>query len=103
MAMYTALVCLTKTSLQRFQLNDRAVVGHIYSIKSEDVAMVRSSELLAKLELEDLNLIVGGGGVASLVWACGARCTILTLSSDVDQDTYIFGLHERPLIYQCNI
>ena len=62
MAMYTALVCLTKTSLQRFQLNDRAVVGHIYSIKSEDVAMVRSSELLAKLELEDLDLIVGGGG-----------------------------------------
>ena len=24
----------------------------------------------------------------------------LTLSSDVDQDTYMFGLHERPLTYQ---
>ena len=27
----------------------------------------------------------------------------LTLSSDVDQDTLIFGLHERPLTYQCII
>ena len=27
----------------------------------------------------------------------------LTLNSDVDQDTYIFGLHERPLTYQCII
>ena len=27
----------------------------------------------------------------------------LTLNSDVDQDTKIFGLHERPLTYQCNI
>ena len=29
------------------------------------------------------------------------RHTNLTLYSDVDQDTYIFGLHERPLAYQC--
>ena len=27
----------------------------------------------------------------------------LTLNSDVDQDTYIFGLHKRPLNYQCII
>ena len=27
----------------------------------------------------------------------------LTLNLDVDQDTYIFGLHERPLPYQCII
>ena len=27
----------------------------------------------------------------------------LILSSDVDQDTYMFGLHERPLAYQCII
>ena len=26
----------------------------------------------------------------------------LTLSSDVDQETYMFGLHERPLAYQCS-
>ena len=27
----------------------------------------------------------------------------LTLNSDVDQDTQIFGLHERPITYQCII
>ena len=27
----------------------------------------------------------------------------LTLNSDVDQDTYLFGLHERPPTYQCII
>ena len=27
----------------------------------------------------------------------------LTLSSDVDQDTKMFGLHERSLYYQCII
>ena len=25
----------------------------------------------------------------------------LTLNSDVDQDTYMFGFHKRPLTYQC--
>ena len=45
---------LTKTNLQR---NDRAMIIQICSIKPEDVATVRSSELLAKLELEDLDLI----------------------------------------------
>ena len=46
---------LTKTNLQR---NDRAMIRQICSIKPEDVASVRSSELLAKLELEDLDLIL---------------------------------------------
>ena len=36
------------------QRNDRAMIRQICSIKPEDVATVRSSELLAKLELEDL-------------------------------------------------
>ena len=27
----------------------------------------------------------------------------LFFSSDVDQDTYMFGLHERPLTYPCII
>ena len=44
---------LTKTNLQR---NDRAMIRQICSIKPEDVATVRSSELLAKLE--DLDLIL---------------------------------------------
>ena len=49
---------LTKTNLQRLQLNDRAMIRQICSIKPEDVARLRSSELLAKLQLEDLNLIL---------------------------------------------
>ena len=46
---------LTKTNLQRY---DRAMIRQICSIKPEDVATVRPSELLAKLELEDLDLIL---------------------------------------------
>ena len=46
---------LTKTNLQR---NDRAMIRHICSIKPEAVATVRSGELLAKLEFEDLGLIL---------------------------------------------
>ena len=61
---------LTKTNLQRLQHNDRAIIRQICCIKPEDVAMVRSSELLAKLELEDLDIILREN--ALLVWACGA-------------------------------
>ena len=49
---------LTKTNLQRLQGNDRDMIRQICSIKPEDVAKVRSSELLAKLQFEDLNLIL---------------------------------------------
>ena len=49
---------LTKTNLQRLQRNDRAMIRQICSIKPEDVATVRSNELLAKLELENLDLIL---------------------------------------------
>ena len=52
---------LTKTNLQR---NDRAMISRI---KPEDVATVRSSELLAKFKVEDLDLILREK--ASLVWA----------------------------------
>ena len=34
------------------------MIRQIFSIKPEDVARVRSNELLAKLQLEDLNLIL---------------------------------------------
>ena len=47
---------LTKTNLQLLQRNYRAMLRQICSIKPEDVARVRSSELLAKLE--HLNLIL---------------------------------------------
>ena len=46
---------MTKTNLQP---NDRAMIRQVCSIKPEDVATVRSSELLAKLELEELDLIL---------------------------------------------
>ena len=59
---------LTKTNLQRY---DRTMIRQICSIKPEDVATVRSSELLAKLELEDLNLILRERRLRC-VWACGA-------------------------------
>ena len=49
---------LTKTNLQRLQRNDRAMIRQICRIKPEDVATVRSSQLLSKLELEDLDLIL---------------------------------------------
>ena len=58
---------LTKTNLQH---NDRAMIIQICSIKLEDVATVRSSKLLAKLELEDLDLILREKSL--LVLACGA-------------------------------
>ena len=61
---------LTKTNMQQLQRNDRAMIRQICSIKPEDVATVRSSKILAKLELEDLDLILREK--ASLVWACGA-------------------------------
>ena len=38
--------------------NDRAMIRQNCSVKPEDVTTVRSSELLAKLELEDLGLIL---------------------------------------------
>ena len=46
---------LTKTNLQ---CNDRAMIRQICIIKPDDVATVRSNELLSKLELEDLDLIL---------------------------------------------
>ena len=61
---------LTKTNLQHLQHNDKAMIRQNYSIKPEDGATVWSSELLAKLELEDLNLILREK--ASVVRACGA-------------------------------
>ena len=49
---------LTKTNLQCLQRNDRDMIRQICSIKPEDVAKVRSSELLAKLQLHDLDHIL---------------------------------------------
>ena len=64
---------LTKTNLQCLQRNDRAMIRQICSIKPEDVATVRSSELLAKLELENLDLILRDRG---LRWFGHVACSI---------------------------
>ena len=45
-------------TMMNLQHNDKAMIRQICNIKLEDVAAVRSSELLTKLELEDFNLIL---------------------------------------------
>ena len=49
---------LTKQNLQRLQRNDRAMIRQICKIKPEDVATVRSKDLLARLEIDDLEVIL---------------------------------------------
>ena len=49
---------MTKPKLQLLQRYDRAMIRQICNIKPEDVAPVRSEELLVKLQLEDLDLIL---------------------------------------------
>ena len=51
------------------------MIRQICSVKPKDMATVRSSELLAKLELEDLGLILRGGGLrwfGHVERSCGA-------------------------------
>ena len=60
---------LTKISMHRMQCNSRAIIRQVCSIKSEDVATVWSSELLAKLELEDLDLVLRKGFAGLDIWA----------------------------------
>ena len=45
---------LTKPSLQHLQRNDRAMIRQI----RQDTANIRSTELLAQLSIEDLDLIL---------------------------------------------
>ena len=49
---------LTKQSLLRLQRNDRAMIRQICNIKPEEVATVRSTTLLSRLGLEDLDLVL---------------------------------------------
>ena len=45
---------LTRPDLQHLRRNDRAMIRQIRNVKPEDVATVRSNELLARLEINDL-------------------------------------------------
>ena len=49
---------LTGPELQHLRRNDRAMIRQICNVKPEDVATVRSNELLARLEIDDLNIIL---------------------------------------------
>ena len=49
---------LTKPSLQHLQRNDRAMIRQICNVKPQDTATIRSTELLARLGIEDLDLIL---------------------------------------------
>ena len=47
---------LTKPSLQHLQPNDRAMIRQICNVKPQDTANIRSTELLARRGIEDLDL-----------------------------------------------
>ena len=47
---------LTKPNLQCLQRNDRAMIRQICNVKPQDAATIRSTELLAWLGFEDLDL-----------------------------------------------
>ena len=49
---------LTKPSLQRLKRNDRAMIRQIFNVKPQDTVNIRSTELLARLGTEDLDLIL---------------------------------------------
>ena len=49
---------VTKPCLQRVQRNDRAMIRQIWNIKPQNIATIRSTELLARLGIEDLDLIL---------------------------------------------
>ena len=49
---------LTKPDLKRLQRNDRAIIRQNCNVKSDNVATIRSNELLAQLEIDDLDFIL---------------------------------------------
>ena len=49
---------VTKPCLQHLQRNDREMIRQICNVKPQDTATIRSIELLARLGIEDLDLIM---------------------------------------------
>ena len=49
---------LTKPNLQHLQRNDRAMIRQISNVRPQDIVTTRSNELLARLGIEDLDLIL---------------------------------------------
>ena len=59
---------LTKPNLQCLQRNDRAMIRQICNVRPQDIVTTRSSELLVRLGIEDLDLILEK---TPMVWTCG--------------------------------
>ena len=55
----------TKPVLQRLPHNVRAMIRQICNVKPEDVATIRSNELLTQLEIDDLDVILRRKGLVS--------------------------------------
>ena len=51
---------LTKPNLQSLQQSDRAMIRQICNVKPQDIVTTRSNELIAWLDIEDLDLILKG-------------------------------------------
>ena len=49
---------LTKPNIQHLQPNDRAMIRQICNVRPQDIVTTRSNELLARLGIEDLDLIL---------------------------------------------
>ena len=49
---------LTKPNLRHLQRNDRSIIRQICNVKSQDIVTTRSNELLARLGIENLDLIL---------------------------------------------
>ena len=49
---------LTSPDLKCLRRNDRAMIRQISDVKPENVATVKSNELLARLEIDDLDVIL---------------------------------------------
>ena len=54
----SAIWPLTKPNLQSLQRNDRAMIRQICNVRPPDIVTTRSNELLARLGIEDLDLIL---------------------------------------------
>ena len=82
---------LTKPNLQRLQQNDRALIRQICSVKPQDIVAIRSSELLARLGIEDLDLILKD---RRLRWYGHVACSngAVKTACDIQVD----GKHGRP-------
>ena len=60
---------LTKPNLQHLQGNDRAMIRQICNVRPQDIVTTRSSELLLRDGIEDLDLILKERRL--MIWTCG--------------------------------